>query len=308
MSRRPHVSPDDSLELLLDTICNTFATVIFISMLASILAQNSAPKTADAAEISGAISSVEDLQLRASDLAGEREKLEQEISQQSAILERFASEESLQLAVALQQSLAEYAEIIRNKESVAADMLAGEKQQLQAEKSLAEQLEQLREQRARNSQAQTALQELKTRAGREAIIRQVHETDKFPLAFALDNGRLYTVHLADSDASGPVDVTLNRNECLITETGGQTVIRMNQSAGLQIHGNASASEQARIRFRGVPRAFVVQLFVARDSFTDFLPVREALTGLNLEYSLQVMPGEDVELFLSDQVRTRTYVQ
>ena len=95
---------------------------------------------------------------------------------------------------------------------------------------------------------------------------------------------------------------------LPTDLARQTVIRMNQSAGLQIHGNASASEQARIRFRGVPRAFVVQLFVARDSFTDFLPVREALTGLNLEYSLQVMPGEDVELFLSDQVRTRTYVQ
>jgi hypothetical protein len=83
---------------------------------------------------------------------------------------------------------------------------------------------------------------------------------------------------------------------------------MNPSAGLQIHGTANASERARLRFGSIPRAFVVQLFVARDSFADFLSIREALTGLNLEYSLQVMPGEDVELFLSEQVRNRTYVQ
>ncbi len=55
MSRRQMISSDDSLELLLDTICNTFGAVIFISILASILAQNSAPESASPEETSAAI-------------------------------------------------------------------------------------------------------------------------------------------------------------------------------------------------------------------------------------------------------------
>ncbi|MFN9041695.1 MAG: hypothetical protein ACK5YO_35735, partial [Planctomyces sp.] len=42
MSRRRQELPD-SLELLLDTICNTFGAVIFISMLLAILAEGRSP-------------------------------------------------------------------------------------------------------------------------------------------------------------------------------------------------------------------------------------------------------------------------
>jgi hypothetical protein len=308
MSRRPHISPDDSLELLLDTICNTFATVIFISMLASILAQNAAPQTATATEISQSIKSVEALEAEAAELTAERQQLETELAQQSTLLSQFANSESLQLATELRQTLADHAALLNQKSAASSDRLLSEKQRLEAEKTLARQLAELQQQQAVFAQTESAVRELEAREGREAVIRRVHETDKFPLAFALDNGRLYAVHLLAADASGPADILLNRTDCLITEAAGVTTVKMNPVAGTLIHNNANTEEQARLKFSGVPDSCVVQLFVARDSFADFLPIRQALRSLGLEYSLQIMPGDDVELTLSESVRQKTFVQ
>lgn len=83
---------------------------------------------------------------------------------------------------------------------------------------------------------------------------------------------------------------------------------MKPGAGLAIRDNADAREQAKQRFRGIGSRFVVRLFVARDSFTEFHAVKEALRELQIEYSLQITTGEDVELFLSEKVQDRTFVQ
>ena len=48
--------------------------------------------------------------------------------------------------------------------------------------------------------------------------------------------------------------------------------------------------------------------MACSGFAEFLPVKEALTELGLEYALETMPGEDVELVLTDKTQDRTYVQ
>jgi hypothetical protein len=48
--------------------------------------------------------------------------------------------------------------------------------------------------------------------------------------------------------------------------------------------------------------------VARDSFTEFHQIKEVLRELQLEYSLQITTGDDVELFLSEKVQDRTFVQ
>lgn len=308
MSRRPHVSPDDSLELLLDTICNTFATVIFISMLASIMAQNVAPQSATAAEITESIESLAALQAEADELTAERQQLETELARQSSLLGQFASSESLQLAADLRQTLADHTTLLQQNSAAASERLLSEKQRLEAEKTLARLLTEQQQQQASFADAQSIVRELETRRGQEAVIRRVHETDKFPLAFALDNGRLYAVHLLAANASSPTDILLNRTDCQITENGGVTTVSMKPAAGTLIHNTANAEEQARLKFAHVPDSCVVQLFVARDSFADFLPVRQALRSLQVEYSLQIMPGDDVELTLSENVRQKTFVQ
>lgn len=308
MSRRAHLAPDDSLELLLDTICNTFATVIFISMLASLLAQNSAPQNMNAAEVAAATQAVAQLELDAEQLADRRAALERELAQQSALLDRFASSETLQLATAVRNLLSEHTQLLADSNAAAEDLLQTEQQQLELEQSLARLREELQRQQQDHQAAASELSELETHQGREAVIRRVHETDKFALTYALDNGRLYSVHTLSGPGSDVTDVTINRTDCLVMEQNGRTEITMIPTAGVAIRDNADAREQARQRFRNVGSSFVVRLFVARDSFAEFHQIKEVLRELQLEYSLQITTGDDVELFLSEKVQDRTFVQ
>jgi hypothetical protein len=308
MNRRARFSPDESLELLLDTICNTFATVIFISMLASLLAQNSAPQAMSAAETEAAATAISQLELQAEQLADRRSALERELVQQSALLDRFASSKTLQLASSLQQLFSDHTRLLAESNTAAAELLQSEREQLELEQTLARQREELQQQQQRHAALASQLSELETRRGREAIIRRVHETDKFALTYALDNGRLYSVHTFSGSGTELSDVTLNRTDCLIVERGGRTEVTMKPAAGVAIRDNASAAQQARDRFRRVGSEFVVRLFVARDSFTEFHVLREALRELHIEYALQIATGDDVQLFLSEKVQGRISVQ
>jgi hypothetical protein len=262
----------------------------------------------NAAEVAAATQAVAQLELDAEQLADRRAALERELAQQSALLDRFASSETLQLATAVRNLLSEHSQLLADSNAAAEDLLQTEQQQLELEQSLARLREELQRQQQDHQAAASELSELETRQGREAVIRRVHETDKFALTYALDNGRLYSVHTLSGPGSDVTDVTINRTDCLVTERNGRTEITMKPAAGVAIRDNADAREQARQRFRNVGSSFVVRLFVARDSFTEFHQIKEVLRELQLEYSLQITTGDDVELFLSEKVQDRTFVQ
>ena len=141
-----------------------------------------------------------------------------------------------------------------------------------------------------------------------AEIRRVHETTKFGFTFALDNGRFYSVHTSENQNANELNLMLNHDDCEVLEVAGVTTIRPLKTAGLPIRGMTSAQKDVKAKLAVVGKQFVVRLFVAKDSFGEFLPVKEAMTELGLEYALEIMPGEDVELFLSDKVQDRTFVQ
>ena len=193
MSRRSMVSPDDSLELLLDTICNTFATVIFISMLASILAQNSAPSAASATETQSAIDETHARQRELSELNRRQNALRTQLAQQSDLIERFSSDESVALAMQIHQDSESQARLSSQKIETANAVVTSERDRLQLEQAVQEQLKQLQDEQMRQTEGENNLRNLQQNAGHTAEVRRVHETTKFGLTFALDNGRLYSV-------------------------------------------------------------------------------------------------------------------
>ena len=308
MSRRQAISPDDSLELLLDTICNTFATVIFISMMASILAQNSNSAAATPQETMEAIHETFTRQRELSELRQNQDALQQQLSQQEELIRRFASDESVSLAIQIHQDSDSQAKMSVKKTATADAIVLAEREQLILEQALQEQLKQLEDEQARNDEAANNLRNLTTTAGHTAEIRRVHETTKFGFTFALDNGRLYAIHASDDQDSRRTNLMINRNDCEVVEVVGVTTIRPLKNSGVLIRGSVSAQLDAKAKLAGVSEQFFVRLFVAKDSFAEFLPVKEALTELGLEYGLEIMPGADVQLILTDKVTDRTFVQ
>jgi hypothetical protein len=183
-----------------------------------------------------------------------------------------------------------------------------ERERLQLERAIQEQLKELKEVKNRQTEAANDLRDIETDHGHTAEVRRVHETTKFGFTFALDNGRFYSVHTSEDKNANDMDLTINRDDCEVLVVGGVTTIRPLKTAGLPIRGNVSAQQDAKSKLAVVGKQFVVRLFVAKDSFAEFLPVKEAMTELGLEYALEIMPAEDVELFLSDKVQDRTFVQ
>jgi len=302
------ISTDDSLELLLDTICNTFGAVIFISILASILAQNSAPDSASPEETTAAIEETYIRQRELSELRRRQQTMESQLAQQEELIRRFSNEESVSLALQILQDSQLQAKMSAQKTDAADAIEVTERERLQLERAMQERLKELNEAKSRQTEAANNLRNIETDHGHTAEVRRVHETTKFGFTFALDNGRLYSVHTSEDQNANDMDLMINRDDCEVLEVGGVTTIRPLKTAGLPIRGIVSAQQDAKSKLAAVGKLFVVRLFVAKDSFAEFLPVKEAMTELGLEYALEIMPGDDVELFLSDKVQDRTFVQ
>jgi len=302
------ISTDDSLELLLDTICNTFGAVIFISILASILAQNSAPDSASPEETTAAIEETYTRQRELSELRRRQQTMESQLAQQEELIRRFSNEESVSLAMQIHQDAQLQAKMSAQKTDAADAIEVTERERLQLERAMQERLKELNEAKSRQTEAANNLRDIETDHGHTAEVRRVHETTKFGFTFALDNGRLYSVHTSEDQNANDMDLMINRDDCEVLEVRGVTTIRPLKTAGLPIRGIVSAQQDAKSKLAVVGKQFVVRLFVAKDSFAEFLPVKEAMTGLGLEYALEIMPGDDVELFLSDKVQDRTFVQ
>ena len=309
MSRRQLISPDDSLELLLDTICNTFGAVIFISMLASILVQNSTPPGASAQETAAAIEQTSQRQRELSELQRRQQLLDTQLTQQEELIRRFSSTESISLAIQIHDDTKSQVQMESQKSDAAEAVVEAEREQLQVQQALQAQLQKLKEITAEQADAESKLRNMQATVGHTAEIRRVHETTKFGYTFALDNGRLYAIHTSDGSASNnEFSLTLNRDDCDVLESGGGTVIRPIANKGILLRDSATAEQDAKDALKPVSKNFVVRLFVARDSFGDFLPVKEALHSLDQEYIIEPMIGNDVELQLIEKTQEKKWAQ
>ncbi len=299
MSRRAVSDSTDSLELLLDTICNTFGAVIFISMLVALLVNNNAqqdsrsePDRDPAVEAAQVAAEIQEAQQRV-------EILRQQLEQQELIKERFASQTSFALAGRIMQQTAEQARLVEQKSEVINSVTTakGDSAKLlkESEKLRAEQ----RSVETTHSNLQAEMEEELELSGRTARIPQVRRTTKASVVYALDDDKLYRVTTPDQG----VDYA----DCERTTSGGVAIIKPKSNAGVQVH-RSGASGAIRQRFDGVIRQnSFIQIFVSLDSFAAFLPVKDCLVDLGLEYEVVITPDDNVELGLGESER-ESFVQ
>lgn len=306
MSRRKLVIPD-SLELLLDTICNTFGAVIFISILLSLLVRESGVRQGVAAlpeEVAAVIAArnQEISQARARQAA-----LEIQLAQQQDVLERFASTESKALATEILVTADSQVRLLERKTGVVEEMTQAEAQALSMEATMKQQSLQLQQAQQRHKALQQELQQATTLSSRTARIPRVRRTDKFGLGYMLHDGRLYRATTPDGE--------IDEIDCVKSEANGTVRIAPRSDSGLLVStesnaGPAAATQHARLRgkFEGVDKdRHFVRLFVSRNSFGPFIPVKDALIEQGLEYEVILFSEGEAELFLSNQQR-ESFVQ
>lgn len=306
MSRRKLVIPD-SLELLLDTICNTFGAVIFISILLSLLVRESGVREGVASlpeEVSAVIAArnQEIAQAKARQVA-----LELQLAQQEDVLDRFASAESKGLANEILAAADNQVQLLEQKTDVVDGMTQAESQALTMEATMKQQARKLQQTQQQHKALLQEMQQATTLSSRTARIPRIRRTEKFGLAYMLHEGRLYRA----TTPNGEIDET----DCVRTEAGGMTRIAPRANSGMAVpeesiaaQGHAVERHKLQAKFERIDKARqFVRLFVSRNSFAQFIAVKDALIEQGLEYEVILFSDGKAELFLSDQ-QQESFVQ
>jgi len=286
--KRRREEADDGLDLLLDTICNMFGTIIFVALIAALLALTSTKGSPEPSLVAGDPDGERQLAL----LAARAEELERELATMPAAADGDADSAAAERVAAALGEIARREELIeRYGEAVAA--VSGDLAQIGA------QLAPLREEVARVESALESARRAKDRTMRTPLERELEL-------------RLYTIVVWE-DRLYPVCDWSNRNPdtCALFEqwddryavaadsrlegscrglngAGFTRTIPLRAGAGIPVTDTESLLRDARFQQLLAsldPVEDMVLLDVAPDSFDSFNAVKEALLGAGFNYTL-----------------------
>lgn len=283
MSRRRAVK-QDSLELLLDTICNTFGGVLFIAiMVVMLLAQSGhGPEGVVPAP------APEELEAQSRELAELSAEVlrKQEIQASQAALVKSLAPDAIRELIERRKAL--LAELVKQQAAVDAQQAQNAtvvasvaRTQAEIDKLLAD----LKAAQRQETEARTLL--ASEQAGRTKDVRlprQHRADDKRELAVILRYGRLYLWHDYDLQM-GRTGLNL-RDFVIISDAGDHLVTRPKPTAGIPLDDTPecrAAIDKLLRRFD--PRRFALGTIVRPDSYAAFQYFRSRALALGFEYRL-----------------------
>ena len=285
MSRR-HSSKQDSLELLLDTICNTFGGVLFIAILVVLLLQQTGatPVANTPDEVPVSLEEFQATTARFESVTEELARLRLNRDALDSVAQALAPADLREL-FAITTELTARQEALQdevNQQLVANTQAVIDVEALKADTATIE---------TRRVDSKTRLAALEAQLAAERKSR-VHETKmpvlhdqlhKSEVGLILQYGRLYVWHKYD----GLERVGLNTDDLVVIgEKGGWLVVQPNPTAGVPLE-ESSASKEAirRVLRRFDPKQYTVCAIVRPDTYAHFHHLRDAAIELGFEYRL-----------------------
>lgn len=292
MSRRRGVK-QDSLELLLDTICNTFGGVLFIAILVVLLLQQTgkAPASVDSAAMHLSVTELQTLTDRLATVDAELSRLKQNRESQDALVENFAPAEVRQLleqrkdSTARQDALqAEVDRLLTSNATLVAEVEAIQTDNSSVRSGLKDAKTRLTEARAKLAQERQArVQEVRLPVVRETLVRK-------EIGLILRYGRLYVWHKYEDG----VRRGLNTDDFAVVESKpGYLITHPIPTAGVPLDSSKESREAIRrVLSQFDPQYCYLVMIVRPDSFEAFPQVRDVAHDLKFNYRLVPVDTDD----------------
>jgi hypothetical protein len=300
------------LELLLDTITNTFGGILFIAILLSLLLKSSSRTAQEAASPTEPMSAVEQVELesRVADLQQNAESLRQRLAS-APQPGRSQADDSLlgQLSAAaaeVEKAVATRAEAVGNtlesqREAATAtqqfEMLEEER------KSVVERLAEAENRMASAREQAAKLAEAAVQLDRPPGAAEIEQTVGLPslrpsvkteVAIYVRFDRIFLMHTWRNGVRlGP-----NTEQFVIVPlpagSGAQQVARPKPDAGMPVNASTINAELGRLLQPFSPDRFVISMVVFEDSFDVFQLIKSAIVRNGYEYRpIPLRPGESV---------------
>ncbi len=282
-----------SLELLLDTICNTFGGVVFIALLVILLLRSSAPRRAASTE-PAAVSALEISRLRTR-LAELESQLEVARSQRDAS-SRLVSQLMPEQVQVLAEKLARLRERREQLEAEAAAeeakiaelktrLTSADASVVELEQRRAELQKQLESARANLQQAEQQVERERRKRTRQLRMPVVHDSGwKRSVGIIVRYGRMYVWHRYDEFGNR---MGLNTDEFVVVGKIGEALVtRAIPTRGIPLDNSPDLFARVRERLRRFrPSEFSLTIVVRNDSFEQFARLRDIVVALGYEYWL-----------------------
>ena len=292
MGRR-RKSEENSLELLLDTMCNTFGGIVFITMLVALISNDTQSKVISETE-PAKLKQIKVKQL-ANDLAEKKRQLAE-----IAIVNKFKEQELENLKNDSKMKL--IPQLIRTKEQN--HQKEKKLQELKEKHALQQELkfemanvdENIENLEKELLKLKLDLAKVSTKQERIFKLPQLKETNKLPIWATLKNGKLYIF----SKIRNRQTVGLDNDYCTYEERHLKTMIWVmtDYSNGIRIQdGLKTVQKKVNTRLSGMQRQYFIAVFVYEDSFADFINLKQVLVKMGFAYDWQpIRAGNNVILY------------
>ncbi len=275
---------ESSLELLLDTICNTFGGVIFLAILVVILVQmttraevtdSPAPSQAELAE----------LEEQRSENQATLDALRDAAVQREQLIKQFAKPENRDLLRQLHRAQSSRDKLTDDRSKSLGHVSRTQMKVNEITEALKRMARAIDKARQALADAEEALQKetaSRTRTARHSVLRS---TTKNQMVLCLRYGRLY-----QTLKRVPGGFDLNTADCERSRQGSKLFLVLKPSGGKPVKGNTQALLNAVLsdydkntHYLAVP--------VWPDSFEEFALLRDAMVRSGFDYDLKPMPKE-----------------
>jgi len=295
---------DASLELLLDTITNTFGSVLFITMLVAVLLRMSGRSETQLPPVSKTEQAR--AEARVVELSAESDRLKATLDSLPVADSALARVEADIVAAAqeiarlMAEDTAVAVEIVRDQESIA----ALEQQIAKTIRDLANITPLADEEAERRRQAETDSAELAklaveidrpvdpTLIVQTAQLPELSTTQKEQMGLLMHYGRVYVMH-----EYGPAGERLGPNTSdfvIAAQPGGHQLAKARPDAGHIADGGTIKATLRQILANYPADKWVVAIIVHEDSFAQFQSVKAALVELGYQYEpITARPGDGV---------------
>jgi hypothetical protein len=299
--KRKSGSSGDSLDLLLDTICNTFGGIVFISMLVVILVNAASQDVSSSLPARGDHQRLVESRRQLSDMTIKLDSLRRAVRQTEELRDRFTDADS-QVDIDELQVLQSTTDVLHETRDGNLQQLAETQESINETTSETERLRvAMRNARQELAATQRQLESEVALRSRTSKLPRQRTTTRQQAAFFLKAGRL--VAFANIDSRG--DLIPNDTEVRVQEDDGKTFAVPVAGAGLMVKPDGSNIDEVASRLGLFDESeYFIAIAVWDDSFDHFQIVKDAAVRGNYEYQLIPMT-HDKQIYIGEAAERAT---
>jgi hypothetical protein len=296
MSRRA-ASSGDSLDLLLDTICNTFGGILFIAMLVVILTNQMSSESAPAEPTAENSRALRKMRGELSDSDAQLTRLRQAVRQKEDLERQFADPESRELLTTLHELDDDTTSLITDRNEKLENIAESQADLIESARELERLTQMLAEAQLRLEQEQQLLQNETALRSRTSQTPKQRATQKKPAAFFLKEGRLCAVAKKDENGNPvPNDAEIR----IVDDPPNGRYVEPIENAGLTVAADGSNAEAIREKLADFDKdQHYLSVLVFKDSFANFEALKNEMIRAGFEYQLVPFPDGE-KAYLGDE--------